>query len=794
MQSRHLIIALALILSLIYSFSAHARERIVITGDRSYAPMEFTGASGEPRGMCVDIWKLWSKKTGIKIEYRLMDWADAQKEVLSGNADAVGGMFFSPRRNKVFELITPYLDISTYIYFDKNITGIKDCRDLSGFEVGIVKGDRAVSLLREKDSTISKKFFPSYKELLQAAKSGKIKVFICDAPIAAYYLAKYDKQEAFRRTTAPLIENNLYVAVVKGRPALVKKIRQGFYRIDDSEINKIRQAWLGKSWTQKIPWAKILWLSLAGLLVLVAVVFWNFMLRKKIALATREMEENNRRLKQTEMMYDTLITQTETAYAIFNPKGVLLDANSEFVRLTGRTYLRELKNEPLASWVTPEDRKRIKNIFSEIAPANVMHHVDFSFSRADSEPVKMLGNMAGVESDSGHVVMLLCWDITERRLQEEARMKIDKLESIGILAGGIAHDFNNILSAISSNISLARGKVPADSEVTALLNKTESSIARAQGLTTQLLTFSKGGEPVMHAVDIEQAIDDTLKYLRMDESIRIERDFAPDLALALADPGQMTQVFQNLLINSSQAMPFGGKIKISARNLPESDPPMVRIKFEDNGSGIEPECLKKIFDPYFTTKKKGSGLGLASVFSIIRKHNGNIEADSSPGEGTAFTITLPAARKESCKERQAPGAEKISGTGGQKTVLVMDDDEMILDVAENALIELGYIPLTAENGERAVRIYEREMRRGRAPDAVITDLSVAEGMGGRETAAEILEMDPNAKLIVSSGYCNDPVMAEYAAHGFTALLKKPYTIRQLGDTLQEIFSGHAQEE
>ena len=756
--------------------------KLTVVGARACAPLEFAAASGEARGICVDVWKLWSKKTGIEIEYKLMDWAEAQKAVLTGEADAVGGMFFSRERRQRFDLVSPYMEVDTYAYFHQSISGIKGASDLTGFRVGMVKGDRAVSYFREKDLDIAFKYYPSYGDMVESALAGEVKIFVCGAPMASYYLAKHQKGTSFLRTAEPLMRNRLYAAIAKGNPGLEKRIRRGFSKISASDINSIRDKWLGVPWSRNLPWQKLMWAALGAAAILAAVIFWNILLRKKIAAATRELEENNKELLRTKQRYAALITQTETAYAIFDSRGVLKEANKEFIRLTGHKYLREIRQEPLKTWISEHDKQRIQSLFESIRPGMVEHHVEFAFSPKDSGQIQVLGNMAGVESDNGHLVMLLCGDITERKLQEKARLKIDKLESIGILAGGIAHDFNNILSALSTNISLAQRNTTGDTKLSDLLTKMEQSVHRAQGLTSRLLTFSRGGEPVKKAVSFQEILEETLNFLRFEQEFKIKRQIPKNLYWLQADPGQLAQVFQNLLINSAQAMPAGGEIFIQAENRDTSAGPYVQIFFEDSGEGISPKDLEKIFDPYFTTKEEGSGLGLSSVHSIIRKHGGEIRADSRPGRGTSFSILLPARTNPA---RESGGKKEQEKKPGTRTILVMDDEKMILEVAEASLKELGYTPLVAGDGEEAARIYLSRLKKGKPPDAVITDLRVAGGMDGRETAEEIMHMHPEAKIIVSSGYSNDPVMSDYRAYGFQGVLKKPYTLQDLKNILEK---------
>ncbi|RLB90540.1 MAG: hypothetical protein DRH50_12220 [Deltaproteobacteria bacterium] len=386
-------------------------------------------------------------------------------------------------------------------------------------------------------------------------------------------------------------------------------------------------------------------------------------------------------------------------------------------------------------------------------------------------------------------VVLVFRDVTERRKMEEELQKIEKIESIGILAGGIAHDFNNILMGILGNITLAKMYAGPDDKVIEKLTDAERASLRAKDLTQQLLTFSKGGAPIKKTASITELLKDSMSFALRGSNVRCEYFLSDNLWPIELDEGQMSQVINNLVINAQQAMPEGGIINVRAENtvvekeygFPLKKGKYIKITIEDQGLGIAKEHLSKIFDPYFTTKQKGSGLGLTTAYSIIKNHDGYISAESELGEGTRFDIYLPASEKEITGKRLFEERPLV----GKGRILVMDDEEIVRRVSGEMLKSFGYEVEFARDGTEAIEVYKNAKESGNAFDAVIMDLTIPGGMGGKEAIKKLLELDPDVKAIVSSGYSNDPVMADFRKYGFRAVVAKPYEIKELGEVIHK---------
>jgi PAS domain S-box-containing protein len=513
------------------------------------------------------------------------------------------------------------------------------------------------------------------------------------------------------------------------------------------------------------------------------------MLQKAEANQRKTVEEA---LRESEAKYRELFDIAPAGiYEIDVATGKFISVNDLMCEYTG--YTKEEFFE-LKFWeVLTEDsqKKQLERYNKILKGESVPEIAEFELIEKNGRELVVLVNTK-IEYENGRPVKTtgIAHDITEKKRLEQELLKAQKLESLGVLAGGIAHDFNNFLSGIMGNISLAKLEAEQGEDIIETLDEALRVTSRASALTRQLLVFSKGGAPVKRTAPISEVLRDSTVFALRGSKAKCEFNIVEDLWPVNVDIGQFSQVIHNLAINAVQAMPQGGTIRLNAGNatvaarsgLPLEAGRYVKISIQDEGLGIPQEHLAKVFDPYFTTKHKGSGLGLSMSYTTIHAHDGHIAVDSEMGKGTTFRIYMPASH-EKLVEKGDREDRLIKGEG---RILVMDDDESIRNVTEKILMELGYDVQCAPDGADTITLYQDAMRSGQPFDAVIMDLTIPGGMGGKETIQQLLKIDPKVTAIVSSGYSNDPIMSEFEKYGFRGVATKPYSIEKLSWVLHDV--------
>ncbi|ABI69398.1 PAS domain-containing hybrid sensor histidine kinase/response regulator [Syntrophomonas wolfei] len=474
-------------------------------------------------------------------------------------------------------------------------------------------------------------------------------------------------------------------------------------------------------------------------------------------------------------------------------EGRYIDVNDVFLELFG--YCREevigKTAKELNIWVNPQARYQVvKTLMRE----KLIKNFEDLFNKKSGGTWRGLCSFARLEIAGEICVLTVAADITEKRRMEEEILKVSRLESLALLAGGLAHDFNNLLTIIVGNISLARivGMDKQDSREYIL--EAEKAALQARGLTQQLLTFAQGGVPIRKTTSIKEFLMQSVNFCLCGSSVISEFCIAEELWNVFVDEGQINQVINNLVLNAVQAMPDGGIIRITADNfyldneeggLTLKKGQYVRLCFHDQGSGIPLEHQAKIFDPYFTTKKEGTGLGLSTSYSIIRKHGGYITCESQPGMGTSFIIYLPASSEDESGE-VSQDHRLVTGYG---RILFMDDELRIREMVEEMLNSLGYEVELVANGQECIDKYIQAAANARYFDAVILDMTIPGGMGGKKTMQTLREIDPQVKVIASSGYAYDSILPIYQKWGFAGVIAKPYQVEELSEVLQMVIKG-----
>jgi PAS domain S-box-containing protein len=498
--------------------------------------------------------------------------------------------------------------------------------------------------------------------------------------------------------------------------------------------------------------------------------------RKQAEEALRESEEKYRRL--VDNANQIIVVAQDGMIKFVNRKGLEVLGYSEQESLT----------RPFLEFVYPEDRHLLTENHARLVKGELIQQsYEFRVVTADGRVCWVEINPVPIEWKGRPATLDLLTDITERKRIESELQKAQKLESLGILAGGIAHDFNNLLTGIFGYIDLARS-VSKDAQAVEYLETTIATMNRARALTQQLLTFAKGGSPVLKITPLIPFVREAVQFALSGSNSSCRFDLDKNLWPCNIDKNQIGQVIDNIVINAQQAMPNGGVIDVLAENVSFSEQEhaslaagtYVKLSIKDRGVGIPKEILHQIFDPFFTTKTKGHGLGLSTCYSIVKRHGGCIDVESEPGKGSTFHVYLPASAETVVED--AAAAIRHAGKG---TIIIMDDEEIIRAALQKMLGAMGYTVVCKSDGKEALDFYISETGAKRTFAAMILDLTVHGGMGGMEAVKEVRKLDAAIPVFVASGYADDPVMKNPVEYGFTASISKPFTMAELSEMLNK---------
>ena len=516
--------------------------------------------------------------------------------------------------------------------------------------------------------------------------------------------------------------------------------------------------------------------------------------------ARRTYEELEEELSRTRSEMDQLLSSTPAiiySCDIIDETLVPTFTSSNITRQLGYD-LSECMEDP--SWwfshIHPDEREKalieMKKAVFESDRTSFAHEYRFRQKDASYTWVHDEFNIFRDESGKADKIVGSWLDISSRKKMEEEMIKTQKLESIGVLAGGIAHDFNNFLTVILNGIFYLEETCEGDEVSKTVMEDMKNVVEKAKNVSSELLIFSRGGAPVKEVTSIGRLIENNIEFSLSGSNVKADISIDEGLWSAEADPAKIVQAMSNLVLNSVHAMPDGGTLEVKASNeiiddksdLPLAGGKYVRISILDHGSGIKHGEITRIFDPYYTTKEKGTGLGLTTVYSIIKHHEGHIDVNSEPGKGTEFIIHLPAFDTKPPIEAEEAGFEKAECL----KLLFMDDEKRLREIVSKLLKLSGHEVAEAANGNEAIKLFEEALNSGRPFDAVILDLTIPGGMGGKETIERLLKLDKSVKAIVASGYSNDPVVANFRAYGFSGSLQKPYMVEDLIDKLNEVLT------
>ncbi|MFZ3102485.1 MAG: PAS domain S-box protein [Desulfitobacteriaceae bacterium] len=520
--------------------------------------------------------------------------------------------------------------------------------------------------------------------------------------------------------------------------------------------------------------------------------------QKKLELEREiaQRKETEANLFKSEKRLRTILEAAPIGIVQVNLEWEIIESNPAFRQMVGYSE-EELVGKKVDEIIKslPEDLVLNKQLFNELINGQRdQFQLEKRYYNKEGKMFwgNLISSLARENENEFSFCITMIENITERKTIQEELLKFAKLESIGVLAGGIAHDFNNLLTVILGNISLIKMNLSNQDKNSNRLLEAEKASLQAKDLTQQLLTFAKGGKPLIKKVSIKELIKDSIQFVSRGSSVKFQITIANDLRMARIDEGQINQVLNNIFINALQSMPKGGSINLKAENIylnkemgiPLTSGNYIRISIQDQGCGILKADLPKVFDPYFTTKDKGSGLGLATSYSIIKNHKGHIKVKSEVGVGSIFEIYLPASSKDSAVVQQVSEVP----TTVHARILFMDDEAAIREVVGNMLHEIGCEVEFAKDGEEAIQCYCETKKSGQTFDLVILDLTIPGGLGGKETLKQLLQNDPQVKAIISSGYSKDTVIANYKKYGFVGFITKPFKSTELSSIILKVLN------
>lgn len=505
----------------------------------------------------------------------------------------------------------------------------------------------------------------------------------------------------------------------------------------------------------------------------------------------QKIDALNRKLADSNRAKDLILQNSSTSMILISPDFNILWTNGAMNKLCNLSgdYLKVRKcYDILKSDICKTEKCHVLKALKEKKPLKDEFHVTINGGRK-----LCIVCASPIYDDEGNITSILqdFTDIMEFNNLEKEILKLQKLNSLSILAGGIAHDFNNYLTAIIGNISLAM-MMEQNSQILDILKEAERSSIMAKELTRQLLAFSRSSIPVKECLSVRSLLEESVKFALMGSNVRSQFNIEENIQNIEADRSQLSQVINTVVINARQAMPSGGIIKVSAENIALDDNRSIPLKkgnyvkmtIEDSGIGIPEEYLSRIFEPCFTTKQQGSGLGLAIAHSIIKKHHGFIRVESVNGEKTTVEIFFPVSQEELKRDKEYVTVKENGNHSGSGKILIMDDNTEVRTVLGRMLQHLGLEVSYADDGTIAMELYEEEMRQGKKFDIVICDLTIPGGMGGKETLGKLLEIDPEVKVVASSGYTDSPEMTDYKNLGFCGFIPKPYQLKDVGSVLK----------
>ncbi len=748
--------------------------------------------------MVAEYFALLEARLGTRIEViRAPSWDEAMRRARAHEVDGLTAAQPTLERASSFDWTPPMLQIPTVVIVRAGARGDFGLPALSGKRVAVSSGNALHERLRTAYPGIQVAPQPDDLSALTAVSFGRADAALLNLAVASY-LIEQNGIANLRVGADAGLTNILAIATDNREPLLGSIMSKALATVTPAERDAIQGRWLHVQHDPLISGRALAgWAAAAGgslLLVALLALAWNRALRRKVTQATtelhRELGERRRAeeaLRRSEGKLALHLHQTAVGVIELDRDFRIAYWNPAAERIFGWT--REEVAGRTADFLIPAERRpELHEIWQKVLEqSGGWHHVSSNRTR-DGRTITCEWFNTKLLDDGGEVdgVMSLALDVSERERREEAQARAQRLESLAVMAGGIAHDFNNLLTGILGNLTLLLADDPPHAERVEMLGEAEAAARRARALTLQLLTFSRGGAPAKELIDPGPVVREAALFASRGAAGTCRIEVPAGLWPVEADPGQLGQVVQNLVLNALEARP-DGEVTISLANVAREPPatpsgPCLHLQVSDQGTGMPPERLERIFDPFFSTKRRGSGLGLAVTHSIVARHGGQVEVASAVGRGSTFDIYLPALPDRTLR----PADPDVPVAPMNLRVLVMDDEAPILRLAQRTLGAAGCQVVVAADGQEAVERWREAHVAGRPFDVVVLDLTVPGRMAGEETLSVLLELDPRVRAVVSSGYSESEVMEDHRAHGFRAAIPKPWSAEELRRVVAEV--------
>jgi PAS domain S-box-containing protein len=612
----------------------NAKDTINVVIDNNYPPYSFINEKGDLTGYSIDLWRKFEEKTGIKVVITAKEWNKAQEEMKAGKYDVIDTLFKNPEREKIYIFSDSYEDVDTHIFYHKNITGISEIENLKGFQIATKKGGATVQFLKNKGFTNIKEY-NSDEEMILSAKKGEIVAFAIGKNTGYFFLYKYGLQNEFKIYLKPLFTNQLHRAALRNNYSIIEVVNNGMRKIDQKDLKEIREKWFGVYQLKQYNY-KILVYAIAIL------IFGIFLLFLLTFLLNRIVKKRTEELEMEKVKFSSIFDNADHMIALLDKNGFIMEANKltlETMKLNKdqikKMHISELPLFAQRYELSEKTKEGVEYIKSNLVTANFntsLKNLDGveKYLSLSLTPIIIKGDLKYIIAEGK--------DITEFIQMTKEIENYKATKNLEMLVSGLSHDFNNLLTGIS-NYLLIMKEINKDTEINTILEKTINAYKRAAKMVKQLLSFSKGLQIIYQDVDIADLIKQSLHLNISGKSIKIE--FIDNLNKNIkCDPNLISEAIDNLIINAYQALEKNGKIEISLESYID-DKEYALIKIQDNGCGIPKDRLETIFQPLYTTKSKGSGLGLYMVKLIVEKHGGYIKVESEENRGSIFYIYLP---------------------------------------------------------------------------------------------------------------------------------------------------------